>query len=300
MESEDIFLIAGATGRCGVWIVRALLEKGRKVRLLIRNKEKLSQFTEDERSHFESVVYCNLVHDTDYKQKLADALKGQVRYVISALAHNSGGSQSSEQGNFVTNSRLIDAVKEKTQIKRFLLLSSSHVTKPWSCFALCGNIFRSYNLYYKARTEEYLRTSGINYLIVRPTTLRVADKPSAYTLSQGDKIEGQITIPTVGKLIADTILDQWVPKNSTYECISTTEQLKEPYKYVFHFEGHGKLNTDTDKDKQLVVESEKVHLKATRIVKWGSMVVIISTVFGIVFMTSKDFAKGVKNFLGRK
>jgi uncharacterized protein YbjT (DUF2867 family) len=283
MEGDDVYLVAGATGRCGVYITKSLLEKKKKVRVLIRNPKKLVQlFTEEERDQFESVVICNLVHDNDYGEKLAQSLRGNVKYIISCLSVGFENDQTSMEGYFVTNARLIDAAKAKGDIKRFLLLSTAGLTRPYSFKSLYHGFINKYTLLNKARCEEHLRKSGLSYLIVRPTNLKESDKASQYAILQGDNAEGQITIPTVGKLAIDTLMDPWIPANSTYECISYGNQPSEPYRYT---QGIYKLKPDTEKDKQAV--TEKRFIKAGRVIKFGLFLIFLSC--GFAFAAYKKY-----------
>jgi putative NADH-flavin reductase len=295
-NSEEIYLVAGATGECGVYLVKALLDKNKRVRLLIKNPEKLNQFSEEERAKFESVVICNLVRDIDYKDKLFTSLAGNVKYVISCLSYRYKAvrdeKQTSYEGIFLTNQRLIDAVKEKCNVKRFLLLSSTYLTKPYSWISLTNNFFYDYSQLNKAQTEYYLRNSGLNYLIVRPGSLKVSDKPSQYTISQGDALTGHINTQTVGKLAIDTLLDPWIPTNTTYECISYDQQCNQGYKYI---QGAYRLKSDTDQDKQAV--SEKRHIRACRVIKFGLTVVVISSAFGTAIFTSERLARYFRDML---
>jgi nucleoside-diphosphate-sugar epimerase len=170
---NEIYVVAGATGRSGRYIVKHLLLKNRKVRVLVRSEKKLREiFKEEDLKKLDKIVECNLVHDESYKIKLDELFKveedshAKVQYVISALSYRFEKDQSCEEGNLLTNKRLIDA-SAQYQVKKFLLLSSSHVTRPFSFISLRCNIIKRYMQHFKVLVEDYLRKSKLNYLIIR-------------------------------------------------------------------------------------------------------------------------------------
>jgi hypothetical protein len=296
IHHDEIYLVAGATGRTGRYVVKHLLLKNKRVRVLVRNQEKLSTvFEKEEINKLDKIVVCNLVHDKDYKQKLDDCFKvnenEKVAYVISALSYRFEKDQTCEEGNLLTNKRLIDASNEH-KVKKFLLLSSSHVTRPFSYFSLTCNINKRYMQHYKVVVEDYLRKSGLNYLILRPVGLLVTDETTAFTLCQGDRVEGQINIATVGRLCVDTISDPWIPNNTALECISSKDQFKQPYEYK---QGNYHFKPETEKDKKVFN-----HKAASRIV----MSALYSSALLSLYMAFKHARKlkiwyRIFNILGR-
>ena len=57
---------------------------------------------------------------------------------------------------------VIDAAK-KNNVKKYILITDKYITRPYSLM----NIFRDFTGI-KLKTENLLRTSGLNYTIVRP------------------------------------------------------------------------------------------------------------------------------------
>ena len=119
---------------------------------------------------------------------------------------------------------LVDLSKE-FKVEKYVLVSGALITKAWHPIALLLNIFISNVYAHKANAENYLRRSGLNYMIVRPGGLRVGyedEPPTNYTLGQGDNISGMITRPTVAKLTVDSLLSNNIADNVTFECASTS------------------------------------------------------------------------------
>lgn len=80
--------------------------------------------------------------------------------------------------------------------------------RPWQFFAALLNTIVPNIYHWKAKAENHLRRSGLNYAIVRPPGL-VGDekdfKATEYSIDQGDRISGRITRYTLGNVIRDTI-----------------------------------------------------------------------------------------------
>ena len=289
-RSKHVFLVVGATSRVGSNVVKSLLSKNRKVRIMIPNDTKLSIFTADERSKIESVIVFNILTDTDYQQKLDSIFslnETKVTHVISCLRVNQA--DKCHDSFFITQTRLIETSK-KHNIERFLLISSAHVTKPYSCHSLSLNLKHHYTQWNRVRAEEYLRNSGVKYLIVRAGHMVTGNDAHDYTINQGDKLDGKINVYTLGKLAVDTFLDPWIPENVTYECVTSDKQQKEKYSYV---QGRFRLHQDTEKDK---TECNSVaHIRACRLVKFGFFFVLSTGAFSIAYHLNEQFRKWVKD-----
>jgi hypothetical protein len=294
-KSKQVFLVVGATSGVGSNVVKSLLSKNRKVRIIISNDTKLSTFTDDERSKIDSVIICNILTDTDYQQKLDSVFtqnETKVTHVISCLSLNKA--DKCHDSFFIAQTRLIEPSK-KYNIERFLLISSAHVTKPYSCHSLSLNLKHHYTQWNRVRAEEYLRNSGVRYLIVRAGDLVTGNDCHDYTINQGDKLEGSINIYTLGKLAVDTFLDPWIPENVTYECVTYDKQQKEKYSYV---QGRFRLHQDTEKDKKQC--NSLAHVRACRLIKCAFLFVCSAGAFSIAYHLNEHLRKWVKDNLTHK
>jgi hypothetical protein len=267
IKENEIFIVAGASGRCGSQIVKHLIEFKKTVRVLIRNQNKFEEKLKKlkiEINNIQKIVTCDLVQNLDYENKLFDLFdiqQGEIIYVYSALSYSWGEKDTSEGGNLLTNKRFIEyaATHGKDKIKKFCLLSSSHVRRPYSYISLRCNLLggRDYMQHFKAVVEDILRKSGLKYLIIRPVGLDQKMGLSAFTLSQGDKVEGLISTETVGRLSVDLILDKNTPDNTSLECLSYPNQFNLPYEYNVGIS----LHSESEKDKEFID-----HIKPCRIV----------------------------------
>ncbi|OAE18818.1 hypothetical protein AXG93_313s1150 [Marchantia polymorpha subsp. ruderalis] len=212
-------LVAGATGGVGQLVVASLLEKGIKVRALLRNAEKAKALFGDQGT-------------TAFPSKRWD------------------GNNGPEQTDWLAVRNLIDALP--STVEKIILVSSVGVTKsdqlPWNIMNLFGV------LKYKKLGEDYLRNSGKTFTIIRPG--RLTDGPyTSYDLNtllkatagtrrdviigQGDKLVGEASRIVVAEACVKA-LDLDCTNGQTYE-ISSIEG-----------EGPGK---DLDKWKKLFMSA---------------------------------------------
>jgi len=161
------------------------------------------------------------------------------------------------------------------QIERFVLVSSSNVTRPLSFTSILANIMHSYILAHKYSSEKVLRESGLKYLIIRPTALHYGENPTEFTLDQGDKIKGMVTPATVAHVAVDTLLDHWIYPNTTFECSSQSHQLSQKYNYLSSQYAYLKPD-DVEKEKKREIN----HKLPARLFKGFLMILASALVYG--------------------
>jgi phage anti-repressor protein len=294
-RSQQLFLVAGATGKIGINVVKALIAKNRKVRILIQDETKLDNFTEEERSKIETITICNLFTDSKYEEKIEAALNlnnKNVTHIISCLSFNE--KNKSYDSYFISQTRLIEAAK-KHNVEKFLLISSTHVTKPYSSHSLLLNLSHQYTQWNRVRVEEYLRKSSVKYLIVRPGQLIEGNEAHDFSINQGDILNGKINVQTLGRLAVDTFLDPWIPENVTYECITDEKQNKEKYSYV---QGRFRLYEDSEKDDKKC--NSVAHVRACRLVEFSFFFILSTAAFSVAYHLNEQFRKWVKDNISSK
>ncbi|XP_024542859.1 protein TIC 62, chloroplastic [Selaginella moellendorffii] len=174
--SQKLVLVVGATGGVGQLAVASLLEKGVEVRALLRNAEKA-------RSLFGDKLQV-VVGDTRNPEDFVPSMFEGVTHVLCCTGTTAfpskrwAGDNTPEQTDWIGVRNLIAAVPKT--IQRFVLVSSVGVTKcdqlPWNIMNLFGV------LKYKKMGEDFLRSSGLPYTIIRPG--RLTDGPyTSYDLN---------------------------------------------------------------------------------------------------------------------
>ncbi len=154
MEKNMKILVTGATGRLGRAFVSIFSRKhpGARLRLVVRYKSRL-----------EIVPKNSEVVEADLSKELPAGLCSRVDTVVhfAALVDASAPESELMLQNFEATKKLIDAAKS-VGVKRFIFCSSISVFRDTSSNAYGRS---------KLLAEEYLKKSGIEYVILRPAII---------------------------------------------------------------------------------------------------------------------------------
>ena len=194
--NASVVLVAGATGGTGQEVVDQALEKGYRVRALVRDEAKARMLFGDR------VQY--VVGDVREPRSLKRAVKGADQ-VISALGANvqRDPENSPEFVDYAGVKALAEAAKA-AGVSQFILVSSMGVTHPdHQLNAMLDNI-----LSWKLKGEDAVRATGIHYTIVRPGEL--TNEPGGrrgVRIMQGDSIgsEGSVSRSDVAAILVSAI-----------------------------------------------------------------------------------------------
>ncbi|MEJ0036321.1 MAG: SDR family oxidoreductase [Gammaproteobacteria bacterium] len=192
----SLVLVAGATGGTGQEVVGQALEKGYRVRALVRDEAKARMLFGDR------VQYA--VGDVREPRSLKRAVKG-VDQVISALGANvQRDPENSPELVDYAGVKALAVAARAAGVSQFILVSSMGVTHPdHQLNAMLDNI-----LSWKLKGEDAVRATGINYTIIRPGEL--TNEPGGrrgVRIMQGDPIggEGTVSRSDVGAILVSTI-----------------------------------------------------------------------------------------------
>ena len=172
-------LIAGATGGIGQQLVGKLTAQDVDVRALVRDLAQAQKL-------FSPQDCLQLVEgSTSQTVTLPNAIVG-VRAIICTIgARAPAGENSPEKVDYEGVRNLIMAARNAS-VGRFILVSSLGVTHPEHPLNNFGRI-----LDWKLKGENVLRTSGLNYTIIRPGGLTdEAGGKTGLRLAQGDTLGG--------------------------------------------------------------------------------------------------------------
>jgi hypothetical protein len=229
---NEIFLIISNLGPVSLNIANNLIEKGKHVRLVVKNKSKSESFLGENLHKLESI------HEHDWDNQPCDVLFGKnpiLEKNVRFLYIVAGEMTSNSNQIIKLVASIIQSIKKLniiSQIERFVLITSTSVTKPFSFPCLIQNLFSNFIMYSFYQAENLIRNSGIKYLVIRPSSQHLGLKATAFVLDQGDKIKGYITPSTIANLSVDSSLDHWVFPNNTFECSSKNSQLSQYYLYI--------------------------------------------------------------------
>ncbi|RDY00777.1 putative protein, chloroplastic, partial [Mucuna pruriens] len=228
-SSSKLVLVVGGSGGVGQLVVASLLQRNVKSRLILRDPEKATElFGEQDEEKLQ--VFKG---DTRKEEDLDPAIFEGVTHVICCTGTTAFPSKrwdddnTPERVDWVGVKNLVSALP--SSVKRVVLVSSIGVTKfnelPWSIMNLFGV------LKYKKMGEDFLRSSGLPFTIIRPGRLTdgpytsydlntllqaTAGQRRAVLVGQGDKLVGEASRIVVAEACVQA-LDLEVTENQVYE-----------------------------------------------------------------------------------
>ncbi|XP_010504905.1 PREDICTED: uncharacterized protein At2g34460, chloroplastic-like [Camelina sativa] len=230
-KTKKVF-VAGATGNTGKRIVEQLLSRGFAVKAGVRDVEKAkTSFKEDPSLQ---IVRADV---TEGPVKLAEAIGDDSQAVICATGFRPGFDIFTpwKVDNFGTVN-LVDACR-KQGVERFVLISSilvngaamGQILNPAYIFL---NLF-GLTLVAKLQAEKYIRSSGINYTIVRPGGLK-NDPPTGNVVMEPEDTmyEGSISRDLVAEVAVEALLNE-ESSFKVVEIVARAEAPKRSYKDLF-------------------------------------------------------------------
>ncbi|CUB04854.1 SDR family oxidoreductase [Marinomonas fungiae] len=167
-------LVIGATGQVGQKVCHTLLNRGHKVRALVRDTQRASEL-----SHPNLEVYqVNLEDD------FSDAFHNVNTVVFAAGSGSSTGCDKTLLVDLWAAKRAIDYAEEEPSVEHFIQLSSFGADDP-------DEINQSLKPYMVAKhiTDEYLTITSLPYTILRPGKLTNDLPTGGYTTQRPDTIE---------------------------------------------------------------------------------------------------------------
>jgi len=210
----ETVLVAGATGKSGVPLIKILSEQGYKVRAMVRDKAKAGDLGQGV-----EVVEA----DVTQPATLAAAVKG-ARYVISTIGSASPAPPNNpENVDYKGVANLVDAAKA-AGVKHFVLMSSIGAGDDKPDTPL--NKMFAMVLMWKGKGEDHLRRSGLSYTIVRPGGLADCEpgKVGLKLAAGSEMLQGRICRADVGLIMADALTN----KNAAGKTIATISDDKAP------------------------------------------------------------------------
>ena len=209
MTMTPPILIAGATGGVGRQLVGKLTAQNEDVRALVRDLAQAQTF-------FSAQDCLQLVEgNTGESISLPNAFVGARAVICVIRAKAPVGAGSPEKVDYEGVRNLVMAARNAS-VGRFVLVSSLGVTHPEHPLNNFGRV-----LDWKLKGENVLRTSGLNYTIIRPGELTdESGGKSALRVDQGDKLSGgQISRSDVAAICL-AALDDISTYHTTFEVVA--------------------------------------------------------------------------------
>jgi uncharacterized protein YbjT (DUF2867 family) len=211
--------VAGATGETGRRIVGELVSKGIPVRVLVRNLATAREILPAEVELIEGNVLDRV--------SIATAIGDSTVVLCATGAKPSLDPTGPYQVDYEGTKNLVDVAKSQG-IEQFVFVSSLCVSRffhPLNLFWLI--------LWWKQQAEQYLKSSGLNYTIVRPGGLKNEDNNNPVVMSQADTLfEGSIPRQKVAQVCVESLYSPQ-SRNKVLEIVSTPTATAKSWESLF-------------------------------------------------------------------
>lgn len=179
--------IVGAHGQIAMLLHPKLIERGHKVRGLIRKEEQADELRE--------LGVEPVVADVEKQEDISEAVGMADAVLFAAGAGPGSGAARKLTVDRDGAIKLMEAC-HKNGIDRYVIISAMGLDEPRG-----SEIFRVYQKA-KAEADEALRNSGLDYTIVKPG--RLTDEPGTGNVSIGKNLErGEIPREDVAEVLAE-------------------------------------------------------------------------------------------------
>ena len=201
-------LVAGAHGKTARRLVRKLAERGHEVLGLVRKEE---QMPEVESDGAEAVLVD--LEEEEVDGAVGRAVEGCDAIVFAAGAGPGSGAARKETMDYGGAVKLVEAAEEHG-VRRYLMLSSIGAGNPES-----GSEAMQPYLFAKARADERLQKSGLDYTIIRPGSLTNEEGKGRIEAAETLGRRGEISRDDVASTFAEA-LEMRTTYRKTFEILA--------------------------------------------------------------------------------
>lgn len=213
-------LVAGAHGKTARRLVRILAEDGHEVRGLVRKEEQLPDVEAD---GAEPVLVD--LEEEEVEGAIGRAAEGCDAIIFAAGAGPGSGAARKETMDYGGAAKLVEAA-EKHGVRRYLMLSSMGAGNPEGG----SEAMRPY-LSAKARADERLQESGLDYTIIRPGSLTNEEGTGRIEAARSLGRRGEISRDDVARTFAD-VLEMRNTYGKTFEVLAGDTPIREALEKV--------------------------------------------------------------------
>jgi nucleoside-diphosphate-sugar epimerase len=187
-------LVAGAHGKTARRLVRILTEDGHEVRGLVRKEE---QMPDVEADGAEPVLVD--LEEAEVEGAVRRAVEGCDAIIFAAGAGPGSGAARKETMDYGGAVKLVDAA-QKDGVRRYLMLSSMGAGDPEG-----GSEAMQPYLFAKARADERLQMSDLDYTIIRPGGLTEEEGTGRIEATEHLGRRGEISRDDVARTFAEAL-----------------------------------------------------------------------------------------------
>jgi uncharacterized protein YbjT (DUF2867 family) len=207
-------LVAGAHGKTARRLVRMLAQDGHEVRGLVRKEEQMPDVEADGAEP----VLVDL--EEDGVEAVGRAVEGCDAVVFAAGAGPGSGAARKETMDYGGAAKLVEAA-EQNGVRRYLMLSSMGAGDPEGGSEPMRPYLRA-----KARADERLRESGLDYTIIRPGSLTDEEETDRIEAAEELGRRGEISRSDVARTFAEA-LELESTYGKTFEILAGDTPIRE-------------------------------------------------------------------------
>jgi len=208
-------LVAGAHGKTARRLVRMLAQDGHQVRGLVR---KVEQMPDVESDGAEPVLVDLEVEEVE--GLVGRAVEGCDAVIFAAGAGPGSGAARKETVDYGGAAKLVEAA-ERHGARRYLMLSSMGAGNPEG-----GSEAMQPYLFAKARADERLQESGLDYTIIRPGSLTDEEGKGRIEAAETLGRRGEISRDDVARTFAEA-LEMTNTYHKAFEILSGDTPIRE-------------------------------------------------------------------------
>jgi uncharacterized protein YbjT (DUF2867 family) len=208
-------LVAGAHGKTGRRLVRMLAEDGHDVRGLVRKEEQLPDIEVDGAEP----VLVDLEKE-EVEGAVGRVVEGCEAIIFAAGAGPGSGPARKETMDYGGAAKLVEAA-EKHGVRRYLMLSSMGAGDPEA-----GSEAMQPYLFAKARADNRLQKSDLDYTIIRPGGLTNEEGTGRIEAAEHLARRGQISRDDVARTFAEA-LELRNTHRKTFEILAGDTPIRE-------------------------------------------------------------------------
>jgi uncharacterized protein YbjT (DUF2867 family) len=208
-------LVAGAYGKTARRLVQMLAEGGHEVRGLVRKEE---QMPDVEADGAEPVLVD--LEEEEVEGAVGRAVEGCDAIIFAAGAGPGSGAARKETMDYGGAAKLVEAA-EKHGVRRYLMLSSMGAGDPKA-----GSEAMQPYLFAKARADDRLQKSDLDYTIIRPGGLTNEEGTGRIEAAEHLGRRGQISRDDVARTFAEA-LELRSTHRKTFEILAGDTPIRE-------------------------------------------------------------------------
>jgi len=225
MSQDKTVVVAGATGRAGRLIVKELRERDYAVRAIL-----VPPFDAPDQPEFVQAGVQTIEADLSQPQSIERAADG-ADFLISAIGSRKPFNTKELDRIDNTGNRNLAKAAIAKGLKHVVVISSNGVGNSQWAINLMHKLSMWFILKAKERAENFVRTSGVSYTIIRPGGYNEEGLSGKVVFGEGGGLSGRIGRGEVARVCVDALSNPAM-KNRILEVMDDARVKEDRRKYI--------------------------------------------------------------------